>query len=213
MKHKKVLRSISDRTDNIIDEIIYSDKSFDNINSKVKPMLAYIAYQFYSDNLGLSSISKQRLENLIKNYLSIKEVDFSCININTFIDSLIKNQLLSVSKHNKDDREIYYRFANPNTLIYLAALYTIRINRTPTQLFDFISCRINEGGWKLLIIYAFALQDERIEDAGDELINLCLDSVNDSNFDNIVEIVEECLYLIDITPKTKRKLEELKDKA
>ena len=176
-------------------------------------MLAYIAYQFYSENLGLSYIPQQRLGTLIKNYLLTKEVDYSPAEINTLITSLNKNQLLSVSKHNKDNQEIYYCFADRDILIYLAALYAVRINYTPEELFDFIFCRINEKGWKLLIIYAFALQDEKIENAGEELINLCLDSVDELNFDDVVEIIEECLLLIDTTPKTQQRFEKLKHKA
>ncbi len=172
------------------------------IESKIKPLMMYLANWIYTNDSLQSGVTEQRLIAKSADYLCEKRFpdrdDAECT-AKAFIHFCRGRAWVFTNVGtNKHDEELY-QFTHRTFLEYFTAAYLNRIHRTPDKLFDFLLPRIAKQEWDVVSQLAFQIQNKNFEDAGDELLDYLLEDIEKANNEtkwNLLYFAVKCLEFI-----------------
>lgn len=180
-----------------------------NIESKIKPLMMYLANWIYEEQSLQSGVTEKKLVEKAADYLCEKRFedrdDAECA-ARAFIHFCRGRAWVFTNVGtNKNDEELY-QFTHRTFLEYFTAARLVSINRTPKELFDFLLPKIAKQEWDVVSQLAFQIQNRSIEDAGDELLSYLLKEIEIGQKDNnekwnLISFAVRCLEFIVFSPK------------
>ena len=172
------------------------------IESKIKPLMMYLANWIYTDESLQSGVTEQRLISKAADYLcekSFEDRDDAECAAKAFIHFCRGRAWVFTNVGtNKHDEELY-QFTHRTFLEYFTAAYLNRIHRTPDKLFNILLPRIAKQEWDVVSQLAFQIQNRNFEDAGDELLDYLLEEIERANNKtkwNLLCFAVKCLEFI-----------------
>ena len=177
------------------------------IESKIKPLMMYLANWIYTDESLQSGVTETILIAKAADYLCEKRFedrDDAEGAAKAFIRFCRGRAWVFTNVGtNKYDQELY-KFTHRTFLEYFTAAYLNRIHRTPDQLFDVLLPRIAKQEWDVVSQLAFQIQNTKFEDAGDELLTCLLENIESYDSDekwNLILFAVTTLEFIIPSPK------------
>lgn len=186
-----------------------------DIESKIKPLMMYLANWIYADESLQSGVTEKRLIEKAADYLGEKRFedrdDAECA-AKAFIH-FCRNRAWVFTNvgRNKHDEELY-KFTHRTFLEYFTAAYLNRIHRTPDKLFDVLLPRIVKQEWDVVSQLAFQIQNTKFEDAGDELLTCLIEEIERYKSDekwHLILFAVQSLEFIVPSPKIVRNITKI----
>ncbi|MDJ0800888.1 MAG: NACHT domain-containing protein [Calothrix sp. MO_167.B12] len=188
----------------------------ENIQSKIRPLMRYLAYWIYANESLQQGVIQKKLIHQATEYLFEKRFDDrdeAEREANNFIYFASGRAWVFTDVGTTKDGEKLYCFTHRTFLEYFTAEYLNSTHRTPKELFDVLHPRIAKQEWDMVSQIAFQIQDKKSEDAGDELLNYLLteiktaDKTAESNTKlNLLIFAVQCLEFIVPSPRVTEKI-------
>ncbi|NES83992.1 MAG: NACHT domain-containing protein [Moorea sp. SIO2B7] len=180
---------------------ILPSESIQNIESKVSPTMMYLANWIYSDQSLQEGVTEEKLINEATNYLikRIEDYDEAEDKARNIVSFCRGRAWVFTDTGTTKDGEKIYQFTHRTFLEYFTAAYLNRTNNTPEKLFNVLLPKIAKQEWDVVSQLAFQIQNNKYEDAGDELLTFLINEANKTdNFEkwNLLSFAIRCLEFI-----------------
>jgi hypothetical protein len=185
------------------------------IETKIRPLMRYLARWIYGNELLQSGVSERKLIIKAADYLCPKyfedREDAEAV-ASAFIRFCRgRAWVFTDVGRNRNDEELY-QFTHRTFLEYFTADRLVSINRTPVDLFEILQPKIVKQEWDVVCQLAVQIQNKQIEDAGSEILGLLLDEIEKAkNSDreeqwNLLHFCVRCLEFISPSVQIIRKI-------
>lgn len=179
-------------------------------DSKVKPLISYLAFWIFGDSSLQQGVSEVKLVNKASDYLYdfYEDIDHANMAAEDFID-FCKGRAWVFTDTGSTATTSLYQFTHRTFLEYFASDWLTRKYSTTNELIDLLLPKIKQGEWDVVSQLAFQIRGESIEGATEELLSSLLDELDECNNEdkyNLLSFTIRSLEFMTVKPKVIRDL-------
>src|SRR5262249_2324126 len=139
---------------------------------KLSPVMKYLAFWIYSDSSLQTGVTESSLIEKATEFLYkrlYEDIDLARKTAREFIEFCRGRAWVFTDTGSTGDGELLYQFTHRTFLEYFTAAQLVRTHPRPSDLAPILIPRIERKEWDIVAQLAFQLQNNNIENAGDDL--------------------------------------------
>lgn len=173
---------------------------------RVRPLLEYLAYWIYGDELLRGGVTDNDLITKATEYLNewLYEDVYKARRVAAeFVSFCTGRVWVFTDTGTKREGEKLYQFVHATFLEYFTAAYLVSIHRTPKDLILVLAPKIAKREWDVVSQLAFQIQNKKNIGAADELLMALVTSSDPDDPNNKLSFTIRCLHFLVPRPKVR----------